>query len=68
LVCDNQKSGAVIGKHSVVVLQGRTDPANGIPLQSFVIPIAYTIASQTPLKMEVTADRHNYDLDLKSRP
>jgi hypothetical protein len=68
LVCDNQKPGAVVGKHSVVVLQGRPDPANGIPQQSFVIPNAYTIASQTPLKLEVTADRHTYDLDLKSRP
>jgi hypothetical protein len=68
LVCDNQKPGAIIGKHNVVVLQGRTDPANGNPPPSFVIPMNYTIASQTPLKVEVTADRHTYDLDLKSQP
>jgi hypothetical protein len=70
LMCENEKPGAVVATHRVVVLQGRDDPDN--PRKAAkpkpVLPIAYSVASDTPLKVEVTADRHTYDLELKSRP
>src|SRR5262249_21730260 len=69
LTCDNQKPGAVMGKHNVVVLGGRTGPDQ--PKVTHV-PSAYGLAISTPLQVEVTADKHTYDLplrrDAKPRP
>jgi hypothetical protein len=72
LTCENNKLGAVIAKHNVLVLQGRNasgsgEESNAGPTKAILaIPNAYTIVSKTPLKIEVTADKHTYDLDLNA--
>jgi hypothetical protein len=68
-------SGAVIGKHKVVIHPGRPrspfdpEPVRGpsatpIPPKSNPpVPPSYTLASSTPLETEVTAEKHTgYDL------
>jgi hypothetical protein len=66
LMCDNQKSGAVIGKHNVVIQKGRNE--RGTSALALAIPDAYTMALKTPLQVEVTATEHNYDLNLSRNP
>ena len=69
------RSGAVIGKHKVVIHPGRPrspfdrEPVNGPgaapdpPKSNPPVPTSYTLASSTPLETEVTADKHTgYDL------
>jgi hypothetical protein len=70
------KDGAVIGKHKVVIHPGRPRgprdpaPAPGTstpvpPKTNPPVPTGYTIATSTPLEMEVTADKHlGYDFNL----
>ena len=65
LACDNKKSGAVIGKHNVVILVGRGED-DGKQSESGV-PNVYANLAKTPLKIEVTADKHTYDLDLTAK-
>jgi hypothetical protein len=77
LTCNNLKPGAVVGPHRVVIKQGRTegrrdldDPpggkaGGGTPRKSApTVPAVYGIAGQSPLRVEVTADQHTYDLQL----
>lgn len=66
LAFDDLKPGAVIGKHRVVVLQGRLDPDNPVKRArpNPPIPAEYMNASQTPLQVEVTADKNTYDLNV----
>jgi hypothetical protein len=79
LTCENQKSGAVVGKHRVVILQGRadSDPRSDDPQGSRGDPAApvksnpsvpkmYSLAAKTPLVIEVKPDQHTYDLTLTS--
>jgi hypothetical protein len=72
LTCENGKPGAVIARHKVVLLQGRaaatpdekaddTAPRKSGP----AIPVAYTIASQTPLEVNVKTGESTYDLTVK---
>jgi hypothetical protein len=69
LTCDNQQPGAALGKYRVTVLPGRSGTAGddrdaaGVRPGSSVPPF-YTQANKTPLKVEVTADKHTYDLNL----
>jgi hypothetical protein len=63
LACDDGRTGAVIGKHNVVVIVGRTE--TGGPTTNLPVPPAYRLASQTPLQVQVTVDQHTYDLELK---
>ncbi len=63
LTCANGKPGAVIGKHNVVILVGRTD--TGASASNLPIPAVYKIAAQTPAQVEVTAENHSYDVELK---
>jgi hypothetical protein len=76
LNCDNQKPGAVIGKHNVLVFVGRGDSAqandpDAKPGQAAAgkippVPTFYTVAAKTPLQVEVTADKHSYELNLSA--
>ncbi len=69
LTCDNQQPGAVIGKYRVTVLPGRSGTtsddrdASGGRVGASIPPI-YAQANKTPLKVDVTADKHAYDLSL----
>ena len=65
LACDNKKSGAVIGKHTVLVLVGRSEDEGKPPA---TVPNVYTNLAKSPLKIDITADRHTYDLDLTAKP
>jgi hypothetical protein len=70
LTCVNGQAGALVGPHRVVVRwpdavrnpdappKARTGP---------VIPLAYTVARDSPLKVEVTPERRAYDLNLSPR-
>jgi hypothetical protein len=60
LTCTNQKPGAVIGKHNVIVLGGRPGGEEKVTY----VPAAYGLAISTPCQVEVTADKHAYDLPL----
>src|SRR5262249_62235887 len=64
LACDNKKPGAVIGKHNVLVHTGRVE---GDGKQPKALPGAYSNPNKTPLKLEVTADQHTYDLKLSEK-
>jgi hypothetical protein len=74
LTCDNGKPGAVVGNHVVVVYPGRAEsrgaddrepPPGGAPARpAAYVPPAYSTAAKTPLKVEVTTDKHAYDLTL----
>jgi hypothetical protein len=85
LQCENGKPGALVGKHHVVVLQGRGDgaaraddpqaprgveaaPAAPAGTRRPSVPSVYALASKTPLVVEVTADRHAYELQLSRNP
>jgi hypothetical protein len=68
---EDARPGAVVGKHNVVVLPGRAgapdeDEAKASRGKMTPVPGVYGIASKTPLKVEVTADKHTYDLALSS--
>jgi len=65
LTCDNKKPGAVIGKHNVLVHTGRTE-GDGKPPPT--LPGVYSNPVKTPLKIEVTADKHTYDLNVSMKP
>jgi hypothetical protein len=82
LTCDNGDPGAAVCKHKVVVLPGRNDdrggsryapqapPANVATTtkkKNPPIPVSYTLATKSPLNIEVTEGKHSYDLSLKSR-
>jgi hypothetical protein len=42
---------------------GRTD--TGAPASHLAIPAVYKVAAQTPAQVDVTADNHTYDVELK---
>jgi len=62
LTCQNGTPGAVVGKHNVVVLVGRTD--TGAPASPVAIPAVYKMVAETPCQVDVTADKHSYDVKL----
>jgi hypothetical protein len=77
LTCENLKSGAVLGRHFVVVLAGRggdsrtndmDPPAKGNAGNSKLpqVPQVYTMLPKTPLQVDVTAEQHSYPLNLSS--
>jgi hypothetical protein len=83
LMCDNQKPGAVLGKHRVSVRQGRTGgrselddlpaqpgKAGGGPARKSgpPVPEVYRDVVHTPLRVEITKDQHTYDLVLSRNP
>jgi hypothetical protein len=78
LRCEN-RSGAVIGKHKIVIHPGRPrspfdpEPVRGPaatpvpPKSNPPVPPSYTVASSTPLETEVTAEKHTgYDVVVTS--
>ena len=74
LTHDRQKPGAAVGKHRVIVLQGRggvnpDDPqAPPVPPPPGPkVPPVYTLAGKTPLLVDVTAGRHDYDLSVSTK-
>jgi hypothetical protein len=65
LACENGKPGAVLAKHNVMVLAGRGGD-EAAATRRVNIPWAYGNPVATPLQVEVTADKHSYDLALRS--
>jgi hypothetical protein len=62
LATDDERDGAVIGKHRILVFAGRTDTgarAGGN------VPPSYRNVKDTKLTLDVTPDKHSYDVDLK---
>jgi hypothetical protein len=77
LTCDNGKSGAVVGKHRVVLLQGRgggRNPEDDAPAvkapqpSNPPIPEVYTLAAKTPLEITVEKGKTTYDLKVSRNP
>ena len=77
LTCGNQKSGAVVGKHLVLItdnIPGDFRRADGdtqgklaqylASLKNRPIPDGYSSISKTPYPVEVTADKKEYELTL----
>jgi hypothetical protein len=80
LQCENGKSGALVGQHHVVILQGHSEGARTDDPQAArggeapptpqpgtrrpPVPAVYNLAAKTPLVIEVTLDKHSYDLEL----
>jgi len=74
LVCDNQRPGAVVGKHRVIIID--LAPYEGLPLTRLPddykikpprLPARYADSSKTPLRKEVKAgDRQTIDLDVQT--
>ena len=70
LTCVNDQTGAVVGPHRVVVrwpAAVRNPDAPPSPRTRPVIPLAYTVARDSPLKVEVIPERRVYDLNLSPR-
>jgi hypothetical protein len=74
LTYDRQKTGAAVGKHRVVLLQGRAgvnpdDPQAPVtpPPPGPRLPQEYALSGQTPLRVEVTSEKHTYDLNVTAR-
>jgi len=74
LTYGDQKPGAVIARHRVVVLAGRTSPAGdereATPARTaaVAVPQVYAVAAQTPLRVEITPDQHTYEVKLTRNP
>jgi hypothetical protein len=77
LMCSNERPGAVVGKHNVLVRTGRggragademdAPPADGNTAGGRpVIPGEYASAAKTPIKIDVTADKHSYEINVQS--
>ncbi len=62
LVTNDDRDGAVIGPHKILVFAGRTE--TGARLGASVPP-GYRTVKDTKLSLDVTADKHSYDLELK---
>jgi hypothetical protein len=76
LTCDNRQPGAVIGTQRVVVIVGRSGqerdgeaakPVSEAAGKNPPVPQQFTVASQTPYKLDVTKEQHDYKVDLSSR-
>jgi hypothetical protein len=57
LTCANNKPGAIIDQHRVTI----NPPADKAEPQ---VPSVYGVSGSTPLYIEVTADKHDYELKL----
>jgi len=75
MMCTNGKPGAVEGKHNVLVRVGRggqsgIDEMDAPPERRAasrpVLPAEYLSAAKTPIKIEVTADKHSYEINVRS--
>jgi len=76
MAADNKKKGAMIAKHKVVIVQGRTtsrsrddeDETTTSNPSSEKLPAEYTDASRTPIEVDVTPNKHGYNFDLMTSP
>jgi len=78
---ENGEPGAVVGKHLVVLVRGREarralgeqvdggadEPGSQAKKDRRPIPPIYTMASKTPLVVDVKPEQHTYDLEASSR-
>ncbi len=66
LACENGKAGAVVAKHNVLVMPGRGGEEAASRRAN--IPPVYSNPVATPLVVEVTAEKHSYELALSRNP
>jgi len=72
LTCADQRKGALVGRHRVVVLDlkvyeqilGKGGRDNETPAKASRVPMRYTEAGRTPLKKEVQAGTNVIDLEV----
>jgi hypothetical protein len=71
---DTEEPGAVVGTHSVLVTQmtdrkSRSEDPDAKANVSLTkkVPAHYGVPGKTPLTVDVTADKHDYPLSLKTR-
>jgi hypothetical protein len=78
---ENGEPGALVGRHLVVLVRGRearrdlgeqtdggdSEPGSKTKKDRRPIPPLYTMASKTPLAVDVKPDQHTYDLEASSR-
>jgi hypothetical protein len=62
LTTEDDRDGAVIGKHKILVIAGRTESGARVGGN---VPITYRTVKDTKCELEVTPDKHSYDVDLK---
>lgn len=62
LATDDEREGAVIGKHRILVFAGRTETG---AREGSAVPPTYRTVKDTKLSLDVTPDKHSYELDLK---
>jgi hypothetical protein len=70
LICVNDRPGAVVGPHRVVVRwpdAPRNPEAPPKARAGPIIPLAYTVARDSPLRVQVVPERRIYDLNLSQR-
>jgi hypothetical protein len=67
LVCASGEPGAVVGNHRVVV-RYPVPPRDAPPkVREPVIPLSYTVASDTPLRIEIKSGQKTYEVVLKGK-
>jgi hypothetical protein len=68
LKCDNQKLGAVIGRHRVIIQIERPKDTRKRSMEEpgVSVPAVYASVTNSPLLFEITMERSVYDLDLNS--
>jgi hypothetical protein len=70
MTAGNKKSGAVIGKHKVVIAAAdrqRPGRSSRDEDEGTELPAEYASATDSPIEIEVTAEKHNYEIAL-TRP
>jgi hypothetical protein len=75
LICDDDRSGAVVGSHRVLIDDARAAPNTAearrtgktVVLQRSRIPERYSLAARTPLRQEVPAQPQTITLEVTSK-
>jgi hypothetical protein len=65
LVCENGEPGAAVGSHRVVVRYPVPPRDAPIKAREPAIPIKYTVAADTPIRIEVKPGQKTYEVVLK---
>jgi hypothetical protein len=67
LACANGEPGAVVGNHRVVVRYPVPPRDAPVKAPEPAIPLSYTVAKDTPLRIEIKPGQKTYELVIKGR-